>query len=121
VLGATFASKPITAIITAMGLCLAGAAFPSRADAYDLGKAPAGTAEAKFTSAKLLDHVDCCIFISDLAARLIAYRSPDGARSLIYGGHSQPIFVFGLFRSPTGTDVIAWRGRGYVDKIHPCL
>lgn len=121
VAGAAFASNPTTAIIAAMGLLLAGAAFPIRADAYDLGKALAGTAETKLASAKPLDQVERCIFISDLAAPPIAYRSPDGTRSLIHGGRSQPIFVFELLRSPTGTDVIVWQGKGYVDKIQPCL
>ncbi|MDY0967588.1 hypothetical protein [Sphingomonas sp. CFBP9021] len=100
VAGTTFASNLITTIIAAIGLLVAGAAFPIRADAYDLGKALAGTTETKLTSAKPLDQVERCIFLSDLAAPPIAYCSPDGRPSLIHGGRSQPIFVFELLRTP---------------------
>lgn len=109
------------AIIAVVGLLLEGVAFPNRADAYDLGKALAGTPEAKLTSTKPVDQVERCIFISDLAAPPIAYRSPDGTRSLIHGGRSQPIFAFELLRSSTGTDVIVWQGKGYVAQIKLCL
>lgn len=115
------ASTATGVIIAVFGLLLAGAAFPNRADAYDLSRALAGSPEAKLVSAKPLEQVERCVFISDLAAPPIAYRSSDGTRSLIHGGRSQPIFVFELLRSPTGTDVIVWQGKGYVDKIQPCL
>jgi len=110
-------SNAITTIIAAMGLLIAGAAFPIHADAYDLGKALARTAEMKLTSVKPLNQVERCIFLSDLAAPPIAYRSPDGMRSLIHGGHSQPIFVSELLRTPTGTDVIVWRARGTLIRL----
>lgn len=119
--GAAFASNPTTAIIAAIGLLLVGAALPIRADAYDLGKALAGTAETKLSSAKPLDQVERCIFVSDLAAPPIAYRSPDGTRSLLHGGRGQPIFAFELLSSLTGTNVVVWQGKGYVDPIKRCL
>lgn len=54
------ASTTIGAIIAIVGLLLAGVASPKQAYAYDLGTALAGSPEAKFKSAKLLDHVDHC-------------------------------------------------------------
>jgi len=115
------ASTATGVVIAVVGLLLAGAAFPNRADAYDLGKALVGSPEAKLLSTKPLDQVERCVFLSDLAAPPIAYRSSDGTRSLIHGGRSQPIFVFELLRSTTGTDVVVWQGKGYVDKIALCL
>ncbi len=123
-IGRSVADRPVTGTAgAAVGLLMlvASLSFPTRADAYDLGKALAGAPEAKLASTKPLDQVERCIFLSDLAAPPIAYRSPDGTRSLIHGGRSQPIFVFELLRSPTGTDVIVWQGKGYVNDVRRCL